>query len=315
MDTGPVVAHFVWFGRDFPWVHWLALFSASRRGGFDRVLMHHADPIGGPHWEAALAIPGVEARRLDAEGLVAAAGPVGPKLVDLLRRLSAPAARANVVRVALLLREGGVYLDLDTVTVRPVAPLLADAGVFCGLERLAFPDDPRRRVHPGRLAAAWTRTAVRDLLRRVPDGWRAFRRIEDRYPTAPNNAVLGGRAGHPFLAELLERMARLPLRRSLARFALGTHLLEHAVEDYRGHDLRLLAPEVFYPLGPEISEHWFRRSSARLDELTTEATRVVHWYAAVRTRRGGPRLSPAWVAEHAGREPFSTLAASGLALP
>jgi len=313
LNPGPVVAHFVWFGRDFPWVHWLALYSAARRGGFDRVVLHHADPIGGRHWEAALAIPGVEARRLDAEALVAAAGSSGPSLVDLLRRLTAPAARANVVRAALLLREGGVYLDLDTVTVRPVAPLLADAAVFCGLERLAFPDDPRRRFHPGHIAAAWTRTAVRDLLRRTPDGWRAFRRIERFFPTAPNNAVLGSRAGHPFIAELLERMARLPERRQLVRFALGTHLLEHAVAEYGGGDLRVLPPEVFYPLGPEISEHWFRRSSAGLDELVPEATRVVHWYASVRTRRVVPRLSPEWVEDHAGSEPFSTLAASVLA--
>ncbi len=315
MDSVPVVAHFLWFGQDFPWVHWLALFSAAQRGGFDRVLLHHADPISGPVWEAALAIPGVEARHLDAEGLVAAAGPFGPSLVDLLRRLTAPAARANVVRAALLHREGGVYLDLDTVTVRPVAPLLADAAVFCGLERLSFPDDPWRRLHPGRLAAAWTRTAVRDLLRRVPDGWRGFRRIEGWYPTAPNNAVLGARAGHPFVGELLERMVRLPERRKLVRFALGTHLLEHAVAEYRGDDLRVLPPEVFYPLGPEISEHWFRRSSAGLDELLPAATRVVHWYASVRTRRVVPRLSPAWVADHAGQEPFSTLAASVLSGP
>ncbi|MBN2196429.1 MAG: hypothetical protein JW751_26695 [Polyangiaceae bacterium] len=309
----PVAAHFVWFGEEFPWVHWLALRSAASRGGFARVEVHHADGIAGPVWEAAQAIPGVSAHRLDAEALLAETGPSGPALVEIYRRLVAPAARANMVRAALLFREGGVYLDFDTVTVRPVAPLLADASVFCGVEHLAFPDDPRRRFDPGRFAAAWARTAGRDIFRRLPNGWRWFRRIEALYPVAPNNAVLGARAGHPFVGDLLERMVRLPRSRQLVRFALGTHLLEHAVAEYRGDDLCVHPPETFYPLGPEISEHWFRPSSAPLDELIPEATLVVHWYASVRTRRVVPLLTPDWVAAHRGREPFSTLAAAVLA--
>ena len=67
-------------------------------------------------------------------------------------------------------------------------------------------------------------------------------------------------------------------------------------------------PEVFYPLGPELSEHWFRLNTrASLDEVLTSATRVVHWYASVRTRDRAPRVSPEWVTRHARDQLLSAL--------
>ena len=301
-------AHFIWFGRSFPWVHWLALASASRRSELSRIVVHHQDPVDSEWWPAALDLPRVEARRLDPEAVLEATGSQGGQLVDLYRLLRQPAARANVVRAALLHAHGGVYLDFDTVTVRPLAPLLEHAGAFCGVERLAFPRDPHRPHTVRRFVGAWARTSVRDVLRRVPEGWKWFRRLETYYPTAPNNAVIGCRPGNALLANLLTRMVALPASRRRVRYALGTHLLEEAVADYRGTDLIVHPPDVFYPLGPEISVHWFRHSRVPLAQLLYPTTRVVHWYASVRTRRIVPKIDPAWVREHHDRQPFSALA-------
>ncbi|MFT7625659.1 MAG: hypothetical protein ACI9WU_004850, partial [Myxococcota bacterium] len=52
-------------------------------------------------------------------------------------------------------------------------------------------------------------------------------------------------------------------------------------------------PAVFYPLGPEISGHWFKPGTAAyLDELCPPSTKVVHWYASERTKTVVPTLNP-----------------------
>ena len=53
---------------------------------------------------------------------------------------------------------------------------------------------------------------------------------------------------------------------------------------------------------------WFRPSSAaRLDELVTEETFVVHWYASLEARLSHP-LDSAWIRGAAGDVAFATLA-------
>jgi Glycosyltransferase sugar-binding region containing DXD motif len=271
------------------------------------------DISGSPGHRELERCPDVELRRLDAEDLVARAPGSGGPLVELFRRLRAPAARANVTRAALLALEGGVYLDLDTVTVASLAPLRAEASFFCGLERLVFPGELKRSRSPLRWGAAFARTALRDLCRRAPEGWKHFRRIEHHYPRAANNAVLGAEPGHPLLLEMLARMASTPREQQTVRFALGTHLLQAVLRDAEGTEaargLRVHEPPVFYPLGPEISEHWFRFTpQPRPSEAVLPETRVVHWYASVRTETIVEHIDADYVRANAGRQLFSALA-------
>jgi hypothetical protein len=68
-------------------------------------------------------------------------------------------------------------------------------------------------------------------------------------------------------------------------------------------------PPVFYPLGPEISRHWFDvRAAAPLARVLSPETHVVHWYGSVRTRLLTSRIDPDYVRAHAGRQLFSELA-------
>jgi hypothetical protein len=307
----PKVAHFIWLGPRFPWVHRLALLSAARRGGFERVLLHHDGAFGAEHGPSELVNePGVELAALDALGLMEAAG--GGPLVECYRALAAPAARVNLLRMALLARDGGVYLDTDTVTLASFDGLSAEAGVFCGEERLVFPagqSSVLSRLRPAALA----RMAARDVLRRLPNGYRSFRQVEHLYPKAVNNAVLGAEAGHPLVHELLARARRMPPARRTVRYALGTHLLQEVVADYGGKDLRVVPPEVFFPFGPEISEHWFReRAKVELADVLGPETLLVHWYASVRTKRHVERIDEGFVRAHAERQLFSALALRAL---
>jgi hypothetical protein len=311
----PSIAHFIWLGESLPWVHSLALRSALRRGGFRRVVLHHShDLTRQPWWPDVASEPAFEARRLDAGAALEGCAGFGGALNDLYRDLPDARARANVLRMALLSNEGGVYLDTDTLTLRPFEDLLARGGAFCGVERLVFPAALSGSSAPGRFALALARHLVRDGLRRLPGGWRWFRRIERFYPVAVNNAVFGAAAGSAFVTELLARMLAIPRRRRAVRYELGTTLLQRAVAEYRGQELVVHPPRVFYPLGPEISEHWFKRSDpGALSQVLSPETRVVHWYASVRTARFTRAANPSYVRAHAGKQLFSALAAQVLA--
>ncbi|MEO8139056.1 MAG: glycosyl transferase [Gemmatimonadota bacterium] len=304
----PSIAHFIWFGREFLWVHLLAIRSAVQRGEFHRVVLHHADDLSGsPWWNELRALPRFEARRLNPEGLLEQAR--GAELVDVFRDLEELAARANVVRAALLFLEGGTYLDADTVTVGSFAPLLEPGGVFCGREHIIRPYGVLSNPTLATRTAMLFRRMTRSALRKLPGGWRTFRRLEGLYPAAVNNAVLGSEARHRFIAELLLRMVELPRARRRVRYALGTHLLQQQVDGYAGGDLRVLAPSVFYPLGPEISLHWFRQAGrVALAEVLRPDTRLVHWYASVRTREIVSAITPDYVRAHARGQLFSALA-------
>lgn len=305
----PATAHFVWLGRELPWIYGLALRSAAQRGGFERVVLHCTDDLSGSDgFSAARGDGRVECRRLDPRSALWWVSPRGGELVELFARLRQPAAKSNMLRLAILAAEGGVYLDTDTITVASFAPLLG-AGAFCGLEHIALPAATRRARTPGPWLKAGARLLVRDLLRRAPGGWQGFARIARHFPAAANNAVLGARPGHPLVQGMLERMVDLPPERQLARFALGTGLLQDAVASYGGGDLVLHPPDRFYPLPPEISEHWFRLGDrAPLDAVVAPTTVCVHWYASVRTSRVVPGISASYLRTNAHRQLFSALA-------
>ncbi len=304
----PNTAHFIWLGKNLPWVYVLAVRSAALRGGFQQVVLHHEDDLSEtPYWAELIGTPGVTTRRLKPRSLLLNAGPRGVELADLYARLSAPASRANMIRAAVLATEGGVYLDTDTVTVASLTPLL-DTGVFCGTERIALPAEVMRSRRPSVWLKAAAQLTARDACRRLPRGWRSFRRIQRFYPLAVNNAVFGAEPGHPLVMDLLDRMVNMPPKKQLVRYALGTNLLQDMVADYAADDLEVHPPGRFYPLAPEISAHWFRgQRQPLLHEIVRPETRVVHWYASVHTKKIVPLICPGYVRRNAHRQLFSAL--------
>jgi hypothetical protein len=305
----PNVAHFIWYGDALPWVHRVAVRSAARVGQFARVVLHHEPSLGSKELAELREVAGFEARAIEPRPLFEQAGVDPNSLQQLYGRLAQPAARANLLRAAILAGQGGVYLDMDTICVASFAPLLA-AQVFCGSERVVFPADLLRHGSLSAVARAYGLTLLRDVLRLLPDGYRAFKHVEGLYALAANNAVLGAQPNHPFMLALLDGMLRMPPERQLRRYALGTHLLQETIGQFRGAGLIVHPPEVFYPLGPEISQHWFRiRRHVELSSVLTPQARLVHWYASVRTRRLVPRIDPAYVKRYEHRQLLSALLA------
>ncbi|HVZ33886.1 MAG TPA: glycosyltransferase, partial [Polyangiaceae bacterium] len=305
----PLRAHFVWFGQAFPWVNVLALRSAAIRGGFDEVVLHHDSDLSRTHhYQELVATPRISLRRLDLPALFARCAPYGSELNAVFLHLKSHAARSDLVRFALLYAEGGVYLDIDTVTLRSFEPLCRRTRAFCGEERLVYPASVRLSRNPFTHASALARSQLRSLLRSVPRGWAIFRHIEHWYHLGANPAVLASAAGSRFITQAIDRLVSVPRERLSMPCAIGPHLLQDVLESYAGDEVEVHPPQRFFPLGPEISEHWFRMSSSvPLDEVVADAY-IVHWYASVRSKHIIPQIDPEYVRRRADRQLFSKLA-------
>jgi hypothetical protein len=309
--TIPARGHFCWIGPRLPWAYAFALLSAASRSALGEIVLHHTDALADlPAVRCLARVPRIRLSRIDAIACLTRAGVMlgcGDAAADLYRSLASPVARADLLRAAILYLEGGIYLDLDTVTTASLLPLLG-ARQFVGCEFIVWPHSVRISRSP----VVWARhlglDLLRKLLRRMPEGWRTFRRVESFYFRGANNAVMGAEAGSPFFAEYLRAMLALPPARQGQPYALGPDLLQAVMGCWSRDDLVVHEPQVFYPLPPEISTHWFRlRRQAALHEVLSAETRVVHWYASVRGTPPMAEITPEYVRRNRERQLYSAL--------
>jgi len=285
--------------------------SAAENSDLPEIFLHHTDALADSAEIRALGHDSrIRLSRTDPQAIFLEAGTrlgVGSALQTLYARLETPVARADVLRAAILYVEGGIYLDLDTVTVASLRPLL-DVAQFVGSEFIVWPKAVRFSYAPALLARHLALDVVRKAFKRLPHGWKGFRRVEKFYSAGVNNAVMGCVAGSAFMAEYLLAMLELPPARQAERYALGPHLLQDVLERHAKPDVVVHKPHVFYPLPPEISEHWFRPvRKPRPSQVLSADTSVVHWYASVRTNRLVADISPSYVMRHRGDQLYSAL--------
>ena len=316
----PARLHFCWIGTSLPWAYAFAVLSAAERGRVPEIVLHHTDPLeDGDTVRALRATPGVRLRHIDAVACLARADEIlglHGALEALYHRLDRPATRCDVLRAAILFLDGGIYLDLDTVTVASLRPLTRSRNVV-GTEFIVWPDAARTSRSVLVLARHLSLDLLRKVLKRLPGGWRAFRHVERFYPRGINNAVMGAEQGSAVFADYLRSMTGLPPERQRLLYALGPRLLQDVAARHGPAELAVADPHVFYPLPPEISEHWFRITRrARLHQVLSGETRVVHWYASIRGRVPIARITPGYVRQHRERQLYSALVHSCIgALP
>ncbi|HEX4506625.1 MAG TPA: glycosyltransferase [Alphaproteobacteria bacterium] len=307
----PAKVHFCWIGARLPWAYVFAVLSAAERGGLPEVILNHTDPLEDCAETRTLTeAAGVTLRRIDPVTCLTEAGDalgVGPGLALLYGRIASPVMRADILRAAILFQDGGIYLDLDTITVASLRPLL-DTAQFVGCEYIVWPHSARTSRSPARWARSLALDLLRKALRKRANGWKSFRRIERLYYRGLNNAVMGASPNSPFFGRYLEAMLTVTPERLLEAYALGPDLLQSTAGDGQTNDLMIHDPRVFYPLPPEISEHWFRDGNTiGLDAVLSAETRVVHWYASVRTKSRVAQITPAYVGEHRRTQLYSAL--------
>jgi hypothetical protein len=279
--------HFVWFGERFPASNRIAIESCLKHCRGAQVILWHSDELSQHAGYRHLLELGMRAERLD-EGLFELGAGTEPpfdvaRLKQIWRSVASHVSRSNLARAIVLYRFGGIYLDMDVLVVRSL-DRYRRYPAFVGSEHIVWPGWALRGLSVQR----FVRSPLLDLLRKLtvvlPEGERLFQRTARWYPRAVNGAVLGAHAGHAFLAQLLRLTTEVPEAEWPIKHRLGTHVLQRSVEAYPGVDLMILPPEAFYPLGPEVSRHYFRRR-ARPDlgarRILRPETSALHWYSSV----------------------------------
>lgn len=274
--------HFVWLGQTFPYHARLAIESATVAMPDSPIDVHlvGAWPHG-EDFERVARLPAVTVRPVSIGSTFETSPGGADAYADLFDRLRAtsPAACSNLVRLGVLHQHGGVYLDTDTIVVKPVHDP-AVCGTFIGAEQVWALN--RRRVE-GQLglldraravtwAIAWCegRLDARLAGGRLRRSERAERRKLWRLQV--NNAVIGATPGSAFIADCLRRALRID---PSFRFALGPSMLDDVVGE-RPHGVRVLPPSRFYAVPPGQS---YRLFEDRYLELPPDA-QIIHYVAS-----------------------------------
>lgn len=116
----PNIIHFIYVGgRPFSFIHFLAVYTAWKVNRPERIFFHHSEEPSSPWWEQAR--PYLTLNRID------------PVREIFGNPVTYPAHQADVIRLRMLRRYGGIYLDLDVICLNPFAPLLQNEFVM-GIE-------------------------------------------------------------------------------------------------------------------------------------------------------------------------------------
>lgn len=300
---------FIWFGKALPWTAALAVRSAWNVAKPEEILLYHSglEPAGLVR-ELTEEIPALKLCPI--EGSLFDDLGDGGVTRSLYAELPSPATKANLVRLALLYKIGGVYLDTDVIVVEEFAKLLALRG-FCGVEPVALPQEIFKSINPFRWLFCGLQFAFREFCARMPSGYKIFRLGERYYSTAANNAILASEPGNEFFKQAFEAIQKMPPAEQRKRFRLGTHLLQKLTQNQSSPNMTVLPAEFFYPLGPEVSAHWFRKGTAKkLGDMLYADTKVVHWYNSVEKRFLKTKIDANWVELHPDTA-FSELAKKG----
>ncbi|MBW2262579.1 MAG: hypothetical protein JRG91_11450 [Deltaproteobacteria bacterium] len=300
---------FVWLGRSLPTAALVAVRSAHRVcASPETIVLHDGLDTRTPGARSLASEPGIRLEPVT-DALFDHIPEGGAIARSLYRTLPSPTARSNLLRLAALHGLGGIYLDTDTITIRDLAPLRRFRG-FCGTEHVACPGTTWRSLSP----LEWARTGILHGARLTCTISRAglmlFRRLERFYHLVASNAVVGSAPGNPLIARAFAEIALMPHSRQARQYALGVHLLQTLTGNRSSPHMLVLPPPVFYPMGPDISMHWFRKGSAdRLDDLLGPETRVVHWYSSSHGRLGRKTLDEAHIHRNRNSTAFARLAA------
>lgn len=135
----PNILHFVFGmapdfgGKPFSLVHYLSVKSAVELNKPDAAILHYQYEPGGEWWEKAKPL-------LTLNRITSPENYAGNKLYHV-------AHKADVVRLQALKESGGIYLDLDTISVKPLTALL-DQQFIIGQELKAayVPKNWRQRL-------------------------------------------------------------------------------------------------------------------------------------------------------------------------
>lgn len=285
---------FIWFGNSFPYTNILAIRSAIKANNPQEVLLLHKGlSKDTPELQEFFKLPEFKLQEAGLEWFDDL--PDQGLSKELFQELNSPASKANLLRLAALWKIGGVYLDTDTISTKSLADLRELEG-FCGKEHVILPREFYLSKNPLKWIGVGVKMAIREVCARIPNGYKLFRYFDKYYSQSVNNAVIGSVPQNPLIKKAFQTISTLSHEEQRLRFRLGTHLMQGVTKNKTSIDFAVLGPNYFYPQGPEISAHWFKKGTrGKLDLLTTEHTYVVHWYNSVEARFLTEPITEEWV--------------------
>lgn len=107
----PNILHFIHVGgRPFSFIHFLSVYTAWKVNQPERIYFHHTEEPSGPWWRKAK--PFLTLNQV-------------PPVHEIYGRpIRYPAHMADVIRLEMLEHHGGIYLDLDIISLNAFQPLL-----------------------------------------------------------------------------------------------------------------------------------------------------------------------------------------------
>lgn len=257
---------FLWCGRSLPLHAVIAVESFLQQNPRMRAELHVFDqyPENCPNFNALQRNPRVDVHRICAEAAFEGLDLPVQELQSLYERIPkhAYSARSNLLRLAVLYRRGGIYLDLDTITLRSLDPLLQHPA-FIGEEQIwkvgATPIQ-ERQVLPTilhTLAHVFAYVLHRGLAKvGLPSisHTRFARGLDNIWTTRGlNNAVLGAVPKSPWIKRLLEESLQAS---PSVRYALGPRLVSDSWRK-NSSDVVKMSSEAFYCEPPLYSFRFF----------------------------------------------------------
>ena len=268
----PNTYRFVWSGRSFPKLYALAIDSVLVADPAARVVIHcFGEAPASAHFLRATCDPRVTVERVEPTEIFNALPAHLRRVADIYESLptSAASAQSNLLRYALLYLHGGVYLDFDTVTVRPLNNL-TDGACFIGAERV-WSLDERRVAGEFRVVRSpaglcwlviwvlkWLDAALFDGRLRLAS---RTRRLNARFTKLQaNNAVIGAAPQAEFLDRLLRSAHSADPK---IRYSTGPTLIDRVART-SPHLVDVLPPEYFYGVEPAESFRFFLDHTLKL---------------------------------------------------
>lgn len=116
----PNIFHFIYVGgRPFSFIHYLAVLTAWKVNRPEVIYFHHTQLPTGHWWELARPM-------LTLHAVEPATEVYGNPVIQL-------AHQADVIRLRMLREFGGIYLDLDVISINPLKPFMQESCVM-GIE-------------------------------------------------------------------------------------------------------------------------------------------------------------------------------------
>jgi hypothetical protein len=278
---------FVWDDNFLPYAAYLAIRTVAVQCNPERIFLLKAPHLNDvPNFQRLQReVACLQPVDIDLPAWLEEAGlPCTQKLLDansFLKERNFFGSVSDLLRSLFLYLHGGIYLDTDTLTLRDMNPLL-ELGGFTAEEHILLSSKIFKENSRWRYLRTAPLTVIRDICARFSWGVRCFQALSPLYTCVVHNATMGFRPRHPFMRDVLLRIAEKYPERPSRYPLLGPDTLQDLLEENRYPNVSVLPPRCFSPLGPTMTFQYFHRRNGKtvdklLKRIVQPDTYAIHW--------------------------------------